>query len=1671
MKRILPAVAVFLVLYMPVARGLDGARVALYNDYGVGVWQDGRAALKAMLSAVGLTWEEIDYNQLNDPGIDLASLYDIIVFPGGSAVSYNANVSAVGKGRLRAFVSAGGGYLGFGGGALFASDSIVWAGESWDDPYYTLDLYDGVATGPIDDIAQYLPNYQYAMTSLTYPAGAVLADYDASSDSVLYYGGPWFSTGASRPGVEAVATYDDYSQGAAIIAVEYGTGRVVLSGVHPEIQEDLTTDQTTFADELGDSGSDWEMVLHLLNWLLKADSDADRDGDGLSDTWEVRWFGSVQRYNGGDDPDDDESGNSAELAAGTDPTTCNVQGADVGIYRGGIPDADANTTFTENVGVWGDGLIAIGNMLTALGLTYEEFNHTDVNNPDVDLTSLYKVLIFPGGTAYWHNYWITNAGKARIRAFLDNGGGYLGICAGSFFASDRVFWSNGDYPSGREFDDRIEDTGDGVPAVTYYYNHLRWRSFTSDVWEDEYSGYSLDVFPGLASGPLTDIAVFDDGYTGATAQTYDFAMASLTYEAGASALADYDATSGSILYFGGPWFSVDSRPGLEVIARYDYNQEPAIVSMAYGSGQDPGRVVLSAVHPETEEGSLGGTGDADGVSIVSTTAGTDEEDLDDAGSDWEMTLHLLNWLLKAGADADRDDAAGDPGGTGDGVPDTWEVRWFGTVKAYSGAGDPDGDGISNRDECALGTDPTSADVPVTADDFDDGVKGDMWYLIEEDPQAVWLDETNQRLEVRCVDAPGDLDADCYSRGWRLSTAQDFAVQVDWHHSAVLPNGECGAYLMVANPEDMDSEVDVDVYNCYGETGYETESNNIDGQDDYHYHGPRAVDNGKFYVSYDSGNDRLHLSVNGYWQPEDANSGDWVLDGVVHGSWAADSVVIRLGAWAFSATVASGEVYFDNFEVRQGTLVVPPTHRLTVEYILRSGVAMDVRPEDNADAANGTTPFTRTYDEGIPVYVTAPGTDGNGGVFDGWSLDDGGGSVALTSEREALVWMKADCTLTPLYGTGVAVSVLIEETGDSTDVAEGGATDTYDVSLATAPTGTVTVTLDSGDQLTVNPSTLNFTSTTAQTVTVTAVDDSYVEGTHTGTITHTVSATGTNFEGVTAPDVVVNIEDDDAAGFSLSETAVTVAENGGQQTFAVTLDAPPLSGRGTVKFNVSSDDTAEAMVSPATLTFTGSTWDTPQTVTVTGVPDSTVSADTALVSVSVDVANTHAAFQGMSAQTVDVTCTDDDGSLTVTIQPAAALADGVQWSIDGTTWHNSGDQFILLGGANYTVEFSNLSGWITPADDTVAVPAGGSVSRTWTYAAIGSAVATHQLVGGGYASPGTCQVSGTLEYPGDQDLTAATWTFTLPSGLTLSSVTGDAGATDITGSSIVFPAGRGLASSPLGFTATFTVPDAETGDKTISSAVDFTLSVAGAQHLVVSPDVSASLVPTSHPADTGGDGKIGMIEYLTYAGPVAAVWQQGINGGEYEWDGTTLTPKTSRSSDNGILRDSTVSVTRGLSEDMYVESTEITVTLTVTVDSGGNVALLAIEEQLPTGWVASEVTGGGVYNSSDNRLTWTINAPTTTSLTYRITAPASNLADEYTLTGTSAYSTGGPPISVNPGNSVLTKRVAHPADTDGNFRIGMIEYLTYAGPVAAVWQQGINGGEYEWDGTTLTPKTR
>ena len=205
------------------------------------------------------------------------------------------------------------------------------------------------------------------------------------------------------------------------------------------------------------------------------------------------------------------------------------------------------------------------------------------------------------------------------------------------------------------------------------------------------------------------------------------------------------------------------------------------------------------------------------------------------------------------------------------------------------------------------------------------------------------------------------------------------------------------------------------------------------------------------------------------------------------------------------------------------------------------------------------------------------------------------------------------------------------------VGEGGTT-TYTVVLNTQPSDTVTITLFSDDTgaATLSSPSLTFRSDnwdTAQTVTVTGVEDDDADD-ETVAIRHSISGYGS----LTAADSVsVTVTDNDTVGVGVSSTNLSLTE-GETTTYTVMLTTPPDS---TVEVIPSCSDTGAATLKPPSLTFGSDDWNTPQTVTVTGVEDPDADHETVTIRHSVSGDGSLTIADNLVARVVDDEAIDED----------------------------------------------------------------------------------------------------------------------------------------------------------------------------------------------------------------------------------------------------------------------------------------------------------------------------------------------------------------------------------------------------------------------------------------------
>ncbi|MGD2044989.1 MAG: Ig-like domain-containing protein [Gemmatimonadota bacterium] len=308
----------------------------------------------------------------------------------------------------------------------------------------------------------------------------------------------------------------------------------------------------------------------------------------------------------------------------------------------------------------------------------------------------------------------------------------------------------------------------------------------------------------------------------------------------------------------------------------------------------------------------------------------------------------------------------------------------------------------------------------------------------------------------------------------------------------------------------------------------------------------------------------------------------------------------------------------------------------------SDVHLAVSVDDTLDAAVAPATLTFTPDDwDAPQPIVFSAVDDS--VADGTRSRTI--SVSVLPGSPVAFLSLAPRTLGATTVDDEAAGWVLAHTGASTVAVEGGVSDSVAVTLGASPVTAVVldVSVEDVSDATVAPASLIFTAggPLSQWVTFSAVDDPDLDGDQAHTVTVSVnSASDAAFLGLPPQTIETMVEDDDVAGFSISESggATTVAENGGTDTFELSLSARPSSD---VTLLVESADSSEARVAPTSVTFTAATWDQPRSVVVTGVDDAVGDGDQeSQITVSVDPTS-DPDFTGLAPRTLTVTTVDDD----------------------------------------------------------------------------------------------------------------------------------------------------------------------------------------------------------------------------------------------------------------------------------------------------------------------------------------------------------------------------------------------------------------------------------------------
>ncbi len=373
----------------------------------------------------------------------------------------------------------------------------------------------------------------------------------------------------------------------------------------------------------------------------------------------------------------------------------------------------------------------------------------------------------------------------------------------------------------------------------------------------------------------------------------------------------------------------------------------------------------------------------------------------------------------------------------------------------------------------------------------------------------------------------------------------------------------------------------------------------------------------------------------------------------------------------------------------------------------------------------------------------------------------------------------------------SAGVALVQSGGTTDVAEGGATDTYTLVLTSQPTNNVSIALNPGTQVTVATSPVVFTTANwnvAQTVTVTAVDDVLVEGPHTGTISHTVTSSDATYNAFAVANVVANITDNDLPTLAINDVSISVGNAcTSALNFTVTRTGTTPSAVG---FNFATGDGTATTADSDYVAATG-----------TGTIPSGGATGTTTVSVTINgdaiFENNDSFFINLTAPT-NASISDNQGVATITNDDTApTLAINDVSIVEG----NSGTQNMV-----FTVTRTGLTA--LPASFTAAT-ANGTATAPSDYLAALTGSTTIAAGGATGTTTLTATINGDLTIEPNENFTvdlSAPVNATILDGQGLGTITNDDGAPSYTpAAAIMRQQGSATAVATLGTVSDLTDP--------------------------------------------------------------------------------------------------------------------------------------------------------------------------------------------------------------------------------------------------------------------------
>jgi alpha-tubulin suppressor-like RCC1 family protein len=284
-----------------------------------------------------------------------------------------------------------------------------------------------------------------------------------------------------------------------------------------------------------------------------------------------------------------------------------------------------------------------------------------------------------------------------------------------------------------------------------------------------------------------------------------------------------------------------------------------------------------------------------------------------------------------------------------------------------------------------------------ADNFNDNQPGNLWRFMADDPANCWLQEVNERLELRATGQARMTAAYYIGNGWQIDPRKDFAFRIDFHCS--LRTERTGRVFVGLTPDVGDlKKRHVEFGVGCGKLQPYLWLEAPDGRVPLVEIADRRQEDGVLYVWYEARADTLYVSTVGYG----ARNVWRAVPGLLGTSWSSQPLWLYLGGDSDGQEIEFGAAYLDDFVVEQGSPWKPSlrsVYRFSAPALQWSFYTIDPRERDKLirDYAE-----VWTYDGVVYRAAETPSVSDLAPVYRFWSPASGHFYTIDPTEKDRLI---------------------------------------------------------------------------------------------------------------------------------------------------------------------------------------------------------------------------------------------------------------------------------------------------------------------------------------------------------------------------------------------------------------------------------------------------------------------------------------------------------------------------------------------------------------------------------------------------------------------------------------------------------------------------------------------